>query len=407
MEDVQQYRTISHLPSELIHMVIESLPLIDIACLALCNHSLERFLKPAVQRLSNDSHLRMEFLTRLSRDVPEYYICFMCARLHPWRKIESPSPTFKLFDCTKSLPREKWYLRWPMFRGVYPYGTFYDIHFVHLQLAMRRYYYGPEFGIPAESLFYTEVATWPLGDNGRVSTASKSKPISPELHHMTSLKSVEARISISAPGPGLCLRTQEMAVARREDISKMFKSSGSDFMCVCRHIGVFPSALSMLDLRTTGLRDLITSLIAQYSGNGSGKPINWQRCQSCNTSWKLEIRDLGNDICLVSTRWVDLGPGLTPEDARWRIHHYHGPGMMLNDHDLVGDPRVRFEEDSIQGSSALTEDELFRRNISFLRGQAYQTRMVRWGPSRWYLAGEILEKGESRSKSELSSCVVM
>ncbi|KAJ6002660.1 hypothetical protein N7451_005207 [Penicillium sp. IBT 35674x] len=388
-------------------MVKEHLSPIDTACLALCNHNLERFLKPAAQHLSTDSHLRMEFLTRLSRDVPEYYSCFMCARLHPWRKIESPSPTFKLFDCSISLPREKWHLRWPMFRGVYPYGDFHDIHFVHLQLAMRRYYYGAEFGIPVESLFYTEVATWPLGDNGRASTASKSTLISPELHYMTSLKSVEARVSISAPGPGLCLRTQELAVGRRENISKIFPRSASDLMYVCRHIGVLPSASSMLDLRTTGLRDLITSLIPQYSGNGSGKPIHWQRCQSCNTSWKLEIRDLGNDICLVSTRWVDLGPGLTPEDARWRIHHYGGSGIMLDDHDLVGDPRVRFEENFLQGSSALTEDELFQRNISFLKGQTYQTRMTRWGPSRWYLVGEKLEKDKDRSKSESSSCVAM
>jgi hypothetical protein len=95
----------------------------------------------------------------------------------------------------------------------------------------------------------------------------------------------------------------------------------------------------------------------------------------CNTSWELEIRNSGEHEGLISTRWIDLGPGLTPEDDLLRTDQHHTPYMVLTDQEVVEDPRLRFQRDWIQAKSsgALTEDGLFCHNISFLHGQEYGT----------------------------------
>lgn len=52
------------------------------------------------------------------------------------------------------------------------------------------------------------------------------------------------------------------------------------------------------------------------------------------------------DVCLFLTRWLDLGPGLSPDDDRWRCHNDHEFEVNLADHEKV-DYRQRFENDSI------------------------------------------------------------
>lgn len=59
----------------------------------------------------------------------------------------------------------------------------------------------------------------------------------------------------------------------------------------------------------------------------------------------IESRDTGpeveEDVCLVSTRWVDLGPGLTAEDVRWRFQQQWMCGVALTHHEIVLDRRIR------------------------------------------------------------------
>jgi hypothetical protein len=67
-------------------------------------------------------------------------------------------------------------------------------------------------------------------------------------------------------------------------------------------------------------------------------------------------------------------------------------GVALADHEMVADPRLQFQRDSIQASSpdALTEEGLFRHNFSFRQGLEYQTVMTRFGSSSWYLTGDSI-----------------
>lgn len=270
---------------------------------------------------------------------------------------------------------------------------------------MRRFYYGPHFGIPVESLFYTEAGLHIL--DGPFDLWRIPVPLSTqELHsnYMTTLKSFEARIC-STP-PRLCLRIQELAVAGRQNLSRIFRVRWGSSMRICRHIGSHQSAFFASESNPADFDKCLTSFIEQYRTDATLKYLVHQRerCEKYNTSWKLEIRDLGEkDVCLVSTRWIDLGPGLSPQDARWTIHDRYAPFMVLAQHQLVENPRIRFEKDSIQANSpdSLSEAALYRRNVALLKGQRYQTVMTRASSQTWFLLA-----GEAK-KLEHGLCIAM
>jgi hypothetical protein len=182
-----EYSRFLKMPTEILLMIGEHLSPVDLACLALCSHAL-------LQRLGTKSLLpvseayRETFLTRLTQDLPQYFFCYCCFRLHLWADIGPPGRPFqpsKILECRYTQPEPTLGLCvW-----VHPSISFYDFTFIHLQLAMRRHYYGPQYGVSLESLSFTEV----MCDEGR-----------------TTLLSVEARI---CPEPtSLCLRMQHWAV---------------------------------------------------------------------------------------------------------------------------------------------------------------------------------------------------
>lgn len=77
--------------------------------------------------------------------------------------------------------------------------------------------------------------------------------------------------------------------------------------------------------------------------------------------------------------------------------------MILAEHQLAENPRIRFEKDSIQAKSpnSLSELAVYRRNIALLRGQKYQTVMTKVSRGTWFLLA-----GEAK-KQEHGLCVAM
>ncbi|EKV10973.1 hypothetical protein PDIG_48700 [Penicillium digitatum PHI26] len=99
--------------------------------------------------------------------------------------------------------------------------------FAHLQLAMRRFYYGISLGIPAEPLLYTEARTNPITDKALKPTKSQDRE-EIEGSQMKDLLSVDTHI-YSSP-PSLYLRTQELAVVRRQNLSLLLPLLKDDAM---------------------------------------------------------------------------------------------------------------------------------------------------------------------------------
>lgn len=401
-------------------MISDHLSVVDIACLALCNHHLMASfieMKSAFARFSNsrvvdlNDAVRIDFMNRLALDLPPYYPCFGCLRLHPWRNIALPRPYFNLPGCFRPLYDSESYTDRTRAMNLenYPSFTTCAFHFVHLQLAMRRFYYGPEFGIPAESFSSTEVAACPLeigtlNPRDLLSAFDRSISIG-ELNQnvMRTLASIEARICPDPPG--LCVRTQELAVVRRQNVLQAPPRFLNSYMHVCEHISS----------PRPNFWEIFDPLLERYRSQSSAPSHvgDRGRCSKCNTSWKLELRDVKpRDVCLVVTKWMDLGPGLNPEDARWKSHIPTMSNVSLAEDELVSDPEARFERDSVQANeaNALSDEDMFSRNISFLQRHEYQNSMLpvrdTWG-SRWFRNAELAPEREKTKRHGISRCVVI
>jgi hypothetical protein len=180
---------------------------------------------------------RAIFLNRLSLDNPEYFLCSVCIKLHPWRVFPSPS-SGRISKCcilSHDDKRYPWtlfsmsYLLWPRFNQ-------YRLHFTHLQLVMRRFYHDPKYGISAQSLFYIEVSMRSCSEDVFLSRTQKTAASSSEknIHSpmRTCLTSFQARICPAAPS--LCLRIQSWSVVSRDNAAKLLNRE--DFVLGCGHV---------------------------------------------------------------------------------------------------------------------------------------------------------------------------
>ncbi|KAJ5604249.1 hypothetical protein N7537_007205 [Penicillium hordei] len=394
---------LTDLPLELLCMISEYLSPVDLACLALGNrHLLRSFAATAFKNFSNcrtgnpTDDARIELLSRLSCDLPQYHLCFICLRLHLWKKAGLPSYYHPMVNHrTDALDYTNWYLIRHLPLAHHPSYTFYKFHFVHLQLAMRRFYYGPEFGIPVESLLYTEIKANRFRSNGPPllqPPTNKASEGDTQKDIMMTLFSAEARIC-STP-PALCMRTQDIAVVTRQNIPRMWPCRENGPMKVCKHIHTFDP----------GFSDILASQIRRYCSTTSPKVLADQgSCDKCNTSWQLEIRTLDEThASLTLTLWMDLGPGLSIEDPQWKYRLDNVPKSFSAKHEIV-DSRLRFERDSIQARSpnALSEDKMYYRNVSLLEGKTYQTVMT---PVH---GGIYILHGQAEAKTSPSRCIIL
>jgi hypothetical protein len=113
------------------------------------------------------------------------------------------------------------------------------------------------------------------------------------------------------------------------------------------------------------------------------------------------MRTLDEDhASLTLTRWMDLGPGLGPDDAQWRCRFDNELLINSANHEIV-DSRLRFERDSIQAgsSNALSEDATYCRNVSLPQGRTYQRVMTPMHSGFYILHGE--------AKTSSSCCIIL
>lgn len=173
------------------------------------------------------------FLNRLSLDKPEYFLCCICSQLHPWRTFPLPS-SWMFSQCFDSKYDDHRYPEslFSMPYLIWPRLTQYRLHFTHLQLVMRRFHHGPEYGLSAQSLFYIQVSTGPAEKSVFALTQETSAEKNTPSQMKTCLTPFEARVC-PAP-PSLCLRIQSWSVDSRHNASTLL--SGEDYVSGCGHV---------------------------------------------------------------------------------------------------------------------------------------------------------------------------
>lgn len=340
---------LSQLPPEILRMISEHLSPNDAASLVLCNHALLRALGPrhwsSLRPGKSDEKYRELFLITLTRDLPGHFYCHFCFRLHLRDNFGPPGPALQPKNQVVCVEKELGPDLWQCVHA-HPLRSWYQFRFPHLQLAMKRYHYGPGHGISTESLLFTEVQV--SGDQD-------------EAERVTTLLSVEARI---CPRPiSLCLRIQQWASVRSTNRNKVLRKT--KFVKICEHLSAHSSEISRL----------IQSRLDSHH-----RKVNCQicpevlKCQDCNTDFQIEIKDFADQgLALVVTKWLDLGSGLTPMDARWTVHIGSGKAAELGTLGTAGDVRLRFESET-----GLSQDTLSCQNASYLKSKRFKSAMYRW-----------------------------
>jgi hypothetical protein len=115
--------------------------------------------------------------------------------------------------------------------------------------------------------------------------------------------------------------------------------------------------------------ELLDAVVFAYL-DGEKNPCSTRTFDQCNTDFRIEVCEYGSYLALVLTKWIDLGPGLTPDDPQWKVHCREDRAVTLDPKDRAGSPRVSFENASPQSLG-----ELLSRNLSYLKDQRYREVM--------------------------------
>ncbi|CAG8011167.1 unnamed protein product [Penicillium nalgiovense] len=340
-------------PVELVLSIADFLPLEDIYCLSLCNRRLLAIFRSWRKHRYLVREARLSFLHRLERDHPRYLTCDDCLVLHDLGSISEPlelsysTHTYPpRIDCPALRPSYSTCGRsWIDLHNVCSVHT-YTFHLSHLQLAMRRFYSGSQYGISTDALSFTEVTNDGFEEGDRV-----LRP--------TTLFSVEAQICPKAPS--LYLRVQD--VMSMKDMRLLYNDEYYDevekdyfaVLPICKH-----------EQKALWMQSIPQNVLTHEYSN----------CNDCNTDWEIELfenRPSGH-VTIVMTRYIDLGPGLSLDDPRWRVHawlEWEESVCKLDSKYMTPSPRHTFE-----GLTDTSLEDLTSRNLSYLENERYQTVMV-------------------------------
>jgi hypothetical protein len=363
---------LSNLPPELIILIASMLSTRSAACLSLCNRAMSQILGPNIWRCLNlqNPGMRASFLSDLSKDLPQYFVCYRCVQLHASSAVQWPRTTPKTL--TRCLEEE------PAFEHCSQSGLL--LRFPHIQLAMNGHYLGPSHGFPLEAFQSTEV-------------------IESDLYGNIVLLSVDAQIVSNE----LLMRSQQWVLlphSRRDELitERLFHH-------LCHHIWALGKAGDNLPTLMKSRLDLL-----EEQGRCC---TSTAQCLKCPMDFVMDAVDLGErGIAGCLTRWVNLGAGLHPADPKWRSHLGKSlPQEVTYEPHPLGSIRSSFENQTSIPFKDLTTRNIYNllsrreRKLITRRADGFIWKLVCNDPHRWCLehAEQSLGWGLARISQFLSS----
>lgn len=361
--------TLAELAPELLLIIADFLPPVDVYCFSVCNYRhyclLSRKMNP-LPRLTPQE--KFSVLRRLERDIPPFFACRCCNILHRYDGTESFGLSGFFPERTCQLPcvqnHGPWPTHWFSSMDTLVLHQWHAIcikklSFLHLKLAMRRFYYGPECGISTDSLSHIQVS---------------EHRIWPTTKKVIWLFSREAQICTKPLG--LYLRVQDILLFPEwRDLIDNAYAPSVDPLVICPH--------------DTVLRQKITPTLWSRHNKEKGFLESCDivaACNVCNTYCDIELCEIDGQKALVMTRWLNLGPGQYEGDLRWKTHTYSLRTRRLYcgfdpDYPVREQcPKRRFEKTAPQSLN-----DLRLRNTSYLRDKQYK-KIMRYarGWSTWH-----------------------
>lgn len=357
--EIPKQTMLAGLPSELLLLVAEFLFWEDVACMSLCNRRLYATFCLWINSMPRSRNGKLYLLTRLERDLPCYFTCYVCHILHKFDASQKHwAGTLTVTDHQRANKRINDLSRW--FDEVFRLSPIvrYKSYCRHVELIRTSMNYGRLFGFSIDSVTHTGVN---LHNMNMKSTGP----------HITSLYSTDAQIcSSSEPS---CLRV----IVRVQQI--MFVQHHQRYLMYCdpngRDIKSPPLSMSTIceHLSMDEFADIVNSTLRAYH-NGEKSPSSSHTCASneCDTNYRIEICECETDPALVITTWFQLGPDLSPNDSQCNSH------SMDYTQTSAGTGKVNLERcDTKVGVRVCFENfnTLQSRNLSYLKNQRYKEVM--------------------------------
>jgi hypothetical protein len=356
------------LPPEVLLSIADFLPTTSASCLALCNRLLSRILGPRVwTSLQHQEQVdRIAFLSALAKDLPQYFVCHHCVRLHRSSAVQWP----------RSVPHRQSLPCVSKDVGLsYLWSSHYLLKFAHIQIAMKRHCYGSDHGFPLEAFLHTEVE---LND----------------ARGTTTLLSVEARIVSDE----LLMRSQQWILLPRDRSDEFFTKGLLHHLC--EHIRTVQGTV-----KDDMLSNLVRSKINQLEDQRRCSTQTLQ-CPECHMDFLMDAMDFKErGLAMFVTRWINLGAGVAPMDAKWRSHlRIPMPEGVVHQSHPAGSIRASFENHGGQSLEEITAEnilKLFSRRERKLVTRGSDGLVWKWrfpGSSWWYIApsGPVEEKPRGR-----------